>query len=307
MSVIKWQAPTRRRGSRSGGQAIAGSTILYHYLQKELLNTDIWLFQMLVARLIVALGIWLSPEIYRQLPVLLPFAARDPTSRGDKKTGIPDQWGSASSTGIFRDDNTLVKGLPKSLIVASGRMRLYDGRRIGDGFVASHIWRGTETGLAARHALLYSFVPNLVWLPAEVAKLSDREGSFVQSYLQALSIKIYRDHPISGDVGELAQEAWALLPHSVGIPKQGLPDVNDLNFFKPSSSWLDRRIRTIESVVAALDSIDSGGAPGRVVASRYGRSLADIGVNSRHALRNRLASYASAARSALGPVGVGLP
>ena len=298
MTILKWQAPPAPRGKKSRHGIIAGSTILYHYLQKELLNNDIWLFQMLVARLIVSLGIWLSPEIYRQLPVLLPFAARDPGSRGNPKKGIPDQWGSATSIGLFRDDNSLVKALPKSLTVASGRVKLYDGRRIGGGFVASHVWRGTEIGLAARHQLLYSFVPNLVWLPVEVAKLSDREGSFVQSYLQALSVKIYRAHPLSSDVGALAEEAWALLPNPEGIPLQGLPDLDELNFFEPSNTWLERRIRTIEEVVKALVAIDAGGAPGHVVASRYGKSLIDVGPKQRKALGDRLSSYAASVRAA---------
>ena len=35
--------------------------LFYHYLQKELLQNDIWLFQMLTARLVAALGIWLDP------------------------------------------------------------------------------------------------------------------------------------------------------------------------------------------------------------------------------------------------------
>lgn len=295
----KGQAPPRRAGGTSSRGTIAGSTILYHYLQKELLNNDIWLFQMLVARLIVALGIWLSPEIYRQVPVLLPFAARDPGSRGNQKKGIPDQWGSATSAGIFRDDNSLVKALPKSLTVSSGRVKLYDRRRIGGGFVASHVWRETEIGLAARHQLLYSFVPNLVWLPIEVAKLSDREGSFVQSYLQALSVKIYRSLPLTDDLTPMTQEAWALLPNPEGIPMQGLPDLDELNFFEPSKTWLERRIRTIEDVIHCLKEIDANRAPGHVVASRYGGSLMEIGTLPRQALLDRLTTYVAAVRVAV--------
>ena len=43
--------------------------------------------------------------------------------------------------------------------------------------------------------LAYSFVPNLVWLPSEVAKLTDRQDSFVQRYVQAISTRLYRDYP----------------------------------------------------------------------------------------------------------------
>lgn len=45
--------------------------------------------------------------------------------------------------------------------------------RIGNGFVASHVWRKlTNNGSASQHPLTYSFIPNLVWLPTQVAKLT---------------------------------------------------------------------------------------------------------------------------------------
>ena len=73
---------------------VDGDRLFYHFLQKELLQSDIWLFQMLIARLITSLGIWLHPDVYERLPVMLPFAVRDPLSRGNKAQGIVDQWGS---------------------------------------------------------------------------------------------------------------------------------------------------------------------------------------------------------------------
>jgi hypothetical protein len=70
---------------------------------------------------------------------------------------------------------------------------------MGTSFVASHVWRElVPSGQASRERATYSFVPNLVWLPAQVSKLSDREGSFVQTYLQALSWKIW-SYPVSVD------------------------------------------------------------------------------------------------------------
>jgi hypothetical protein len=44
---------------------------------------------------------------------------------------------------------------------------------MGKGFVASHVWRKLVNGSSApQHALTNSFIPNLVWLPTQVAKLS---------------------------------------------------------------------------------------------------------------------------------------
>jgi hypothetical protein len=283
------------RTSRRKTAVIDGRTILYHYLQKDLIANDIWLFQMLTARLVVSLGIWLHPSVYERLPMVLPFAVRDPYSRGHKPTGVPDQWGSADATGLFRDDNSLIKGLPRSMTVASGRPNhIYDGRSIGNGFVASHVWRVTGNGLAARDRRLYSFVPNLVWLPADVAKLSDREGSFVQTFLQALAVKIYRRHSVRTSLNGFVDDAWAHLPEPKGVPEQGLPHAAELNYFTPSDAWFRRRQQTIASVVEALDLIQADNQPPHTVAERYAPSLALLTLATRQELRSRLTSYLDA-------------
>ena len=87
--------------------AVDGNHILYHYLEKDLKETDIWLFQMLSARLFTALGIWFSTRVYARCPMLLPFALRDPKCR-PRKQGDPDEWGAPDAKGHFRDDNSLV-------------------------------------------------------------------------------------------------------------------------------------------------------------------------------------------------------
>ena len=91
---------------------IDGGGVLYHFLQNDLLKTDVWLFQMIVARLVASLGIWFRPSLYQQWPLLVPYAVRDPHSRGNKKLGIADQWGTPDDAGYFRDDNSLIKKLP---------------------------------------------------------------------------------------------------------------------------------------------------------------------------------------------------
>ena len=137
-------------------QRINGNRLLYHYLQKELYERDIWLFQMLRVQLVVSLGIWLDPRVYRELPLLVPYAVRDPHSRGNKALGLPDAWGSPNEHGYFRDDNSLVKGVPRALHVASPHS-LYDGRRVGSGFVAAHVWQRFANGdRVARRRLAYS-------------------------------------------------------------------------------------------------------------------------------------------------------
>jgi hypothetical protein len=167
-----------------------GDKLLYPYLQKELLVDDIWLFQMLTSRLVTALGVWPHPEAFRRVPVLLPYAIRDESARG-RKAGT-EQWASPNSAGLLRDDNSLVKERFKTLAFQSPRS-LYSGRRIGrgKGWVAAHVWQVRRDGeRASRNPLTNSFLANLVWLPRDLAQLSDRPGSFVQRYLQALSHKV---------------------------------------------------------------------------------------------------------------------
>jgi hypothetical protein len=209
--------------------------LLYHFLQKDLRQQDVWLFQMLTTRLITSLGIWLHPDVYERLPVLVPYAVRDPTSRGDKARGIPDSWGEPNGAGYFRDDNSLIKGLPRSLVIEGPKGGPYAGGRIGSGFVAAHVFRDLESGEpSTREPLTYSFVPNLVWLPGEIAALTDRQGSFAQTYVQALAHKLYRHHPVVPSLQSLAEDAWRLLPEPVGVPEQGLPDLSELHYFMPT-------------------------------------------------------------------------
>src|SRR5687768_15570102 len=113
--------PARRSGQINGEHA------LYHFLQKELLEQDVWLFQAVASRLAIGLGVWISPETYARFPLLKPFARRDPYARGNARLAIPDQWGSPDETGRFRDDNSLIKRLPYTLPIEAGANRSYQG------------------------------------------------------------------------------------------------------------------------------------------------------------------------------------
>jgi hypothetical protein len=270
---------------------VDGNRLFYHYLQKDLLESDIWLFQMFVSRLVVSLGVWLHPQTYERLPIILPYAVRDPLSRGSKRQGIPDRWGAPNSDGRFKDDNSLVKGLPRSLTILSGKSRVYERAMLGKGFVAAHVWRQLASDeLASRNPLTYSFVPNLVWLPSEVAALTDRDRSFVQTFTQALAVKIYRDRVVAEAQRKLAEQAWELLPFDAGlIPRQGLPEVADLNFFEPNAAWLTRRIQAIRDVADALQLAASGVAlTKKVISSRYTEGISTLSVSTALALADDL-------------------
>src|SRR6266571_1074563 len=138
-----------------------GNNILYHYLQKHLRENDARLFETLVVRFINSLGIWFSPVLYSRLPILLPHVIRDSNCR-PRQRGGPDEWGSPDAEGYCRDDNSLVKGLPKGLSIQGGANALYHGNRLGNGFVASHVWRSVDTGSdEAKEGWTNTFIPNL--------------------------------------------------------------------------------------------------------------------------------------------------
>jgi hypothetical protein len=279
-------AISRRRLIRE----IDGNHILYHFLQKGLLQEDVWLFQMLTARLVASLGIWFPLRTYSVMPLLTPYAVRDNTCRKDAKTGRPEAWGSPNSRGYFRDDNSLIKGIPSALPIES-RFSEYNGRRMGNGFVASHVWRKlTNGGSASQHPVTNSFIPNLVWLPTQVAKLSDREGSFVQTYLQAISKKIYRPVLVSTHQQAVVDEAWDLLPDPSGIPLQGLPRTEDLNFFAYSDDFMMSRLRSIEKVQVLISHAALGQA-GPQVSKRYNEGLQLISPEQLEPLNQFLSKY----------------
>lgn len=190
--------------------------------------------------------------------------------------------GAPSEHGYLRDDNTLVKAIPRSMVVSSSIQPLYDGRRLGNGFVAAHVWRqtkGSEIGapLASRDPWTNSFVPNLVWLPSDVAKLSDREGTFTQLYLQALSAKIYRKLEVSKEMRPFVDKIWSMLEVPMGIPKQGLPELEGLSFFQANEAFIRTRRQSVADVVTAYKTILSGEElTSKVITTRYGEGLSSV-------------------------------
>jgi hypothetical protein len=272
---------------------IDGNHIIYHYLQKHLQKADVRLFRSLVARLIGSLGIWFSPRIYASLPVLLPHVIRDPSCR-PRRRGEPDEWGVPDGDGYCRDDNSLVKGLPRSLYVRSSRNPLYNGRQVGNGFVASHVWRSVDTGRrAAKLGWTNTFIPNLVWLPTQVAKLTDRAGSFTQAYLQALSYKLYRRAAFPTALQPWVEAGWRYLARPAGFSEEDLPSPEDLSFFEESDRFVKKRLsvvtRTRDGLLSLVDSDLILLKP-----SSYSKGLKRRDLQKTRPLGHRLSLYLSA-------------
>ncbi len=273
-----------------------GNAVLYHYLQHSLQQDDVWLFQMLVAKLVVALGIWFPVDTYRRLPIALPFVVRDPACRRPI-----DEWSSPNQLGLLRDDNSMIKSLVKGMgIDRRSATSTYRNKILGNGFVAAHVWRQTTAGglLASRCPETNSFLPNLVWLPSNVAKLTDREGSFAQRYVQAIADKIYRHAEMGPQLQPFAERAWELLPEAEGFPDQALPDPDDLNWFDVPESFIPRAVGRIRTVARALEAVGECRNPiGKVVSSRYTAGVSQIEREVAADLGGRLRSYCEAVES----------
>jgi hypothetical protein len=276
-------------------RVIQGNDLLYHYFQKTLLETNPEQFRDVVRGLILGLGIWLPPAAYERFPLLVPYAVRDATCRGDRRRGIADQWGAPDSRGRFRDDNSLIKGIPRSLGVRNPANALVDKSRMGTGFVAAHVWRKLSDGQdAPRNELTYTFLPNLVWLPSQLAKLSDREGGYAQTFLQAISLALYRDRPLTPRLEQVVAPIWDLLPVRDEIAEIGAA-VDGVSFFQLEEAWLARRRRALSVVRASLAAVQHGLPPqSKVVSTRYGTGLRDLEPRSVKALVTALTRYEKA-------------
>ncbi len=160
--------------SSAVAEAAPRSKALYLYLANGMLGTDDEEFIDLVSELFVRLGIWWSAAAYGRLPIITPWCVRDRACRYDQG---PESWGSPRSDAYLRDDNSIIKKLPLSTRVAATADHPYNGRKPWRGFTACHIWRDLPGGtLAGEEPWLYSFIPNLVWLPSWSHRHRDTQG-----------------------------------------------------------------------------------------------------------------------------------
>lgn len=257
-------------------RVVHGDDLLYRFFSNLLRDADTR-YSGVPQLLLEATAVWLPPDTYSRWPILLPWVVRDPSCRGRPSQGIPDQWGSPDQRGYLRDDNSLIKSLPRALPIAGPLQSGLSGARLGTEFVAAHVWRHVKGSdvLASRWPELNSFVPNLVWLPAQIAKLTDREGSGVQETLQVMSRDIYRNAPVEDHLADIVTRAWRLLP----IPRRAIRplDHSNLNWFRPSERFYQTRGTRLRSVLEALSAIEKGLAlETKVITTRYGAGLPQV-------------------------------
>lgn len=268
---------------------VNGNNIIYHYLQKNLISDNDEFTKRLIEKLILDLSIWLPYHLFMNMPIIFPYAIRDSSCR-KSVNNINEEWGSANSKGFFRDDNSLIKGIIKSHNIKSSKIDQYNGKRLGVGFVACHIWREItiegKTTLASGYHKTYSFIPNLVWLPNQISKLTDREGSYAQKVLQNVSRKIYFESTNDKEI----EKIWNLLPDPYIDIRV---NTKSLNYFQVSDEWINKRKNQIINEIKMIKNTiyNKKNDKYKVKCSRYLPSIVEVNNKNQVNLSNWLDQY----------------
>lgn len=195
-------------------------------------------------------AIWPSIATYCDTPWFAPFAIRrirvrvEPNAPGAKR----DLWGLPNESGYFTDDNSLIKGLILNRPL-SPETNPYGGSRITRGVVCCHIWSGTTTS-----PLLFSFVPNLVWLPKSLASYSDAHSAAkphpIHDALKQISIERY------GSIvrNRRVESAWQLLDPPTPLMLNDIIQTEIADDGKISNLVKKRVKRMIDFLEATLDA-----------------------------------------------------
>lgn len=275
-----------------------GTNVLNRFLDGYMSEGDSDAFRTMLGSLLSGVSFWIEPTAYRHLPILMPYAVRDGGARRRGRHSAKEEWGSPSPAGFARDDNTWVKNLANSADVIAGNGIVPVGQRIRGGFVACHIWRTDSRGYRSIESeRLYSFVPNLVWLPAPLAVLTDHEGSFAQQYMQRLSMELYRPLALPPRLKAYAEESWRLLSPPQ-LPATAVD--TQVNFLQLTSRTLNNKLRHAEEAASALRTRATGGLPtGKAVSTRFTSGLVVMQPPAVQAAADFLTQYTQAVRASL--------
>ena len=136
--------------------------------------------------------------------------------------------------------------------------------------------------------MLNSFVPNLVWLPVQISKLTDREGSLAQRLLQAISHRIYEGIPMPSDISLL----WKSLPYPEELEDLDV-DPAKMNYFVVPDEWMKSRVKNLVSEIdGILSTKEVDQAKLRKIKSRrFLPTLKQIPIEQRLELNEWLTEY----------------
>lgn len=260
-------------------KSVDGENILYHILQKQIIQAFDAVnppdhVKYMIEQLMLWGGVWFKPETCAQIPIMLPYVVRDSSCRRKNPATGKDSWGMSNARGFLRDDNSLIKSIPRSLKIQSAFSEM-NGRTMGNGFVASHIWMSmrTRSGHACEWECANSFIPNLVWLPKQLSKLTDIDGSYAQQFLKYISGMLYKPKTSSDPV---LAPIWKEL-NVPSIEPISEIDLGKLNYFEHDINWLSsRKSSLVDALQSILDTILFGASKTIRSSSRYISSLKKV-------------------------------
>ena len=124
--------------------------------------------------------------------------------------------------------------------------------------------------------------------PLEVSKLTDREGSFAQKLLQAISYEIYKDISLPEEL----RCVWETLAPPEDRTKVKI-DSKQLNFFSVSDNWLTKRIDSLISEIDIILSVSKTDyiKTGKVKSHRYLPTLKQIPSEQTQDMNDWLSKY----------------
>lgn len=257
-------------------KTVDGENILYHILQKQIIQAFDAVnppdhVKYMIEQLMLWGSVWFRPETCAQIPILLPYVVRNSSCRRKNPSTGKDSWGTSNARGFLRDDNSLVKSIPRSLKIQSAFSEM-NSRTMGNGFVASHIWMSMRTrlGHTCEWECANSFIPNLVWLPKQLSKLTDIDGSYAQQFLKYISGMLYKPKTSSDP---MLDSIWKEL-NVPSIKPISAIDLDKLNYFQHDINWLSSRKSSLaDALQSILDTIHFGASKTIRSSSRYISSL----------------------------------
>lgn len=211
-------------------------------------------------------AIWIPEATVSEAPWLAPYALRKIRNRTEPHApgAVRDLWGTPTPDGYFTDDNSLVKPvvLRRALTMADSP---YGNSPVTRGLICCHIWAGTTTD-----PLLFSFIPNLVWLPSDLAGLTDAHGSGtphpLHDFLKVVSRERFGSTILKADASRV-DRAWSSLP----APNKPIAqlDFGPYNELADPSSLTKLLVGRVRKLVTFLDGTLSSGPMPKRFSKRY--------------------------------------
>ncbi|MDA2989674.1 MAG: hypothetical protein O2815_11410 [Actinomycetota bacterium] len=163
-----------------------------------------------IVDLVSRYALWIPLDTFSAAPWIAPFAVRKVRIRTDPRAPGPrrDLWGMPDEDGYFTDDNSLIKPVVQRLNTSSSSP--YKGSQVTRGLVCCHLWPSTTTD-----PLLFSFIPNLAWVPKSLASYTDAhmQGPPHRAHYALRSAARARYEALIPLVGqERVRRAWQALP-----------------------------------------------------------------------------------------------